>query len=351
MTLEDKVHGLRLQVIQRAEQLGNVSRACREAGISRALFYRWRRRLERYGQDGVHPRRHRARPGRPVQLAPETERLLLSVAVSAATWGASRIAAYLQHRWQVRVAPSTVQRALRRAGLATRRQRLTVLEHRALQTAGLLTERTRRALGHAQHGELRHVAAREPGEVVCVDTFYIGQLKGVGKVCRSRPAMPRAPMAWRGCCRPTTPRRSLTSCVGSWCRCIAGRAGGCAACSPTAAPSSRAPSMTPVGRSASATRGRSRGMRGRMGSSSGCKARSCRSIGAWPSVGATSRVERLSNEASMVSCSPTITSGRIRATGSAAAPQPRSSGAPLGPDRMSHSGMAKVSTPFRVWTP
>ena len=116
MTLDEKVHGLRLHVIQRAAQLGNVSRACREAGISRALFYRWRQRLERYGQDGVHPRRHRARPGRPVQLTPETERLLLSVAVSAATWGASRIAAYLRHRWQVRVAPSTVQRALRRAG-------------------------------------------------------------------------------------------------------------------------------------------------------------------------------------------------------------------------------------------
>ncbi len=182
MTLDEKVHGLRLHVIQRAAQLGNVSRACREAGISRALFYRWRRRLERYGQDGVHPRRHRARPGRPVQLAPETERLLLSVAVSAATWGASRIAAYLRHRWQLRVAPSTVQRALRRAGLATRRQRLTVLEHRALQTAGLLTERTRRALWQAQHGRPRHVAAREPGELLCLDTFYIGQLKGVGKV-------------------------------------------------------------------------------------------------------------------------------------------------------------------------
>src|SRR5690242_1868829 len=181
MTLEEKVHGLRLHVIRRAEHLGNVSQACREAGISRALFYRWRQRLERYGPDGVHPRRHQARAGRPVQLASETERLLLSVAVSAATWGAGRIAAYLQHRWQLRVAPSTVQRALRRAGLATRRQRLLVLEQRAVQTAGLLTERTRR-LWQAQHGQPRHVAAREPGELVCLDTFYIGQLKGVGKV-------------------------------------------------------------------------------------------------------------------------------------------------------------------------
>src|SRR5258705_2799978 len=162
MTLDEKVHGLRLHVIQRAAQLGNVSRACREAGISRALFYRWRQWLERYGQDGVHPRRHRARPGRPVQLAPETERVLLSVAVSAATWGASRIAAYLRHRWQLHVAPSTVQRALRRAGLATRRQRLTVLEHPAPQTARLVTHPTRRTPWHAPDTPARAVVAPAP---------------------------------------------------------------------------------------------------------------------------------------------------------------------------------------------
>src|SRR5712692_3893998 len=182
MTLDEKVHGLRLHVIQRAADLGNVSRACREAGISRALFYRWRPRVERYGHDGVHPRRHQARPGRPVHLAPEVERLVPSVAISAATWGSARLAAYLWHRWHLRVAPSTVQRALRRAGLATRRQRLTVLEHRALQTVGLLTERTRRTLWQAQHGRTRHVEAHQPGELVCLDTFYVGNLKGVGKV-------------------------------------------------------------------------------------------------------------------------------------------------------------------------
>ena len=109
MTLEEKVHGLRMQVIRRAQELGNVSQACRDAGISRALFYRWQKRLERYGLDGVHPRRQRARAGRPVQLAPETERLLLSVAVSAATWGAARIAAYLQRHWGLRMSAPMVE--------------------------------------------------------------------------------------------------------------------------------------------------------------------------------------------------------------------------------------------------
>ena len=74
MTLDDSVHGMRLRVMQRAQVLGNVSAVCRELGISRTLFYRWRKRLERYGHDGVHPRRHRAGRGRPVQVPAEVER-------------------------------------------------------------------------------------------------------------------------------------------------------------------------------------------------------------------------------------------------------------------------------------
>jgi hypothetical protein len=63
MTLDESVHGMRLRVIERAQVLGNVSAVCRELGISRTLFYRWRRRLERYGVDEVHPRRQRGRAG------------------------------------------------------------------------------------------------------------------------------------------------------------------------------------------------------------------------------------------------------------------------------------------------
>ena len=116
MTLDESVHGMRLRVIERAQVQGNVSAVCRELGISRTVFYRWRQRLERYGVDGVHPRRQRARAGRPVATAPEVERLVLGIAISAATWGCRRIAAYLARIWRVRLAPSTVQRLLRRVG-------------------------------------------------------------------------------------------------------------------------------------------------------------------------------------------------------------------------------------------
>ena len=181
MTLDESIQGMRLQVIRRATQIG-VSGACAEAGISRTLFYRWQHRLSRYGVDGLHPRRLQARPGRPPQLAPEVERRLLAVAIAEATWGAQRLAAYAHRLWRLRVAASTVQRLLRRHGLATRRQRLLVLEHHSARDAGLLTQRTRQMLWRLRHGQTSHVEAERPGELLCLDTFYIGKLKGVGKV-------------------------------------------------------------------------------------------------------------------------------------------------------------------------
>ena len=41
-------------------------------------------------------------------------------------------------------------------------------------TTGLLTERTAKPI--------RHVAAGQPGDLLSLDTFYVGKLKGVGKV-------------------------------------------------------------------------------------------------------------------------------------------------------------------------
>src|SRR2546430_15815254 len=99
MTLDESVHGMRLRVIERAQVQGNVSAVCRELGISRTVFYRWRQRLERYGIDGVHPRRQRAQAGRPVATAPEVERLGLPLPSSAAPRGGPRVPGYPARAW------------------------------------------------------------------------------------------------------------------------------------------------------------------------------------------------------------------------------------------------------------
>jgi transposase InsO family protein len=58
-------------------------------------------------------------------------------------------------------------------------QRLLVLEAHSAGHAGLLTERTRSSLARRR---TRHVEAEVPGELICIDTFFIGKLKGVGKL-------------------------------------------------------------------------------------------------------------------------------------------------------------------------
>ena len=184
MTLEDSIHAFRLRVMIRAQELHNVSRACREFGISRTLFYRWRKRYLTYGPDGLHPRRQGPARGRPPLLSVQAERAILALALAWPTWGPVQLAAQLRRREHggLCVTSSTVYRLLRRMGLQTRWERLAVLEAHRAQAAGLLTERTRRQLAAAQRRQAPHIEAARPGDLVCLDTFYVGKLKGVGKV-------------------------------------------------------------------------------------------------------------------------------------------------------------------------
>ena len=167
MTLEDSIHSQRLHVFREAIRLGNVSEACRRHGMSRTLFYRLRQRLEQYGPDGVHPKRGRARPGRPPTVPVQTERRVIALAVAWPTCGPQWYSDQLA-REGVTIAPVTIWRLLRRQQLGTRRARLAVLERASAAGAGLLTERTVKPV--------RHVAASAPGDLLSLDTFYVGKL-------------------------------------------------------------------------------------------------------------------------------------------------------------------------------
>jgi len=90
----------------------------------------------------------------------------------------------------LRIAPSTIGRLLRRMGLhtvpvscqETRWGRVAMLDLHSAQAAGGLTEQTRAQLAAAQRRQVPHIQASQPGDLVCIDTSYSGELKGVGKV-------------------------------------------------------------------------------------------------------------------------------------------------------------------------
>lgn len=172
MTLEDSIHRHRVRVLGEAERLGNVSEACRRHGMSRTVFYRLRKRFLAYGADGVHPKRAGAVPGRPSAVSVQVERQVIALAVAWPTCGPQWYSDQLA-RDGVTLAATTIWRLLKRHQLGNRRARLAVLE-RASAQRGLLTERTIKPV--------RHVAAEAPGDLLSLDTFYVGKLKGVGKV-------------------------------------------------------------------------------------------------------------------------------------------------------------------------
>jgi len=181
MTDDAMLGGLRRRVILRAQQLGNVSRACREFQISRTTYYKWLQRWLQYGPGGLelHAKRQ---PQMPNQVSAVVEQAILDYIGVWPTHGPRRIAQQLaQPEWGGHlVSHWGVYKTLRRQGLHLRGRRLRRFELIQARSTGLLTSYTRELI-EARPAQA-HLEAKAPGELVGVDTFYVGRLKGVGPV-------------------------------------------------------------------------------------------------------------------------------------------------------------------------
>ena len=178
---EKKLVDQRLSVLQLAEVLGNVSEACRRRGISRTQFYEYKRRFQTHGIEGLNdlPPVHKTHPQ---TTPPETVKKILDLALEHPTWGCGRISNYLKLQG-ISVSGPTVQKILNRHNLGTRYHRLLKLEEKALKEKIELTAEQVAAIEKANPCfRERHVESSRPGELLCQDTFYVGHLKGVGKV-------------------------------------------------------------------------------------------------------------------------------------------------------------------------
>ncbi len=173
MTPNEIIYHRRVRVMERARQT-SVSEACRTFGVSRTTFYRWQYRVEGGGLDASMPKRRR-RPAMPNQTPAWVVDELLAEAVVRPTLGARRYADGLCGRG-FQISASGVQKILGRHELGRRRQRVAALAQLTAATTGLVVDDAREGpFGFC------HFAAR-PGDLVALDSFFIGNLKGVGPV-------------------------------------------------------------------------------------------------------------------------------------------------------------------------
>ena len=169
MTEHDVLVGFRLRLFTLAEELGNVSSACRAMGVHRSTYYRLKRKVDRWGLEALNVRERR-RPRMPNEIGPHLEQRIVAFALGHPGLGPRRIAAELaREKWGgIRVSEHGVWRVLRRVGLNTRSKRLAlVARHRD---------------PYERRPELPpkelHIEASEPGQKVQLDCFYVGRLSG-----------------------------------------------------------------------------------------------------------------------------------------------------------------------------
>jgi len=179
--LEQKVAKHRLSALELAEALGNVSEACRRRGVSRTQFYEYKKRFKLQGIEGLKdlPPIHHSHPN---TTPPEVVEKILALSLLHPMWGCHRLSAQLKLD-SIVVSGITIQKILDRHDLGSRYQRLLRLESEACQQKIELTPEQVAAIEKANPVfRERHVESKCPGELLCQDTFYVGQLKGVGKV-------------------------------------------------------------------------------------------------------------------------------------------------------------------------
>jgi len=178
---EKKVARQRLSVLELAQALGNVSEACRRRGISRSQFYEYKRRFQTHGLEGLKdlppvPKSH------PQTTPKEVEEQILDLSLKNPRWGCCRLASQLKLQG-VSVSSPTIQKILKKHEMGTKFQRLLKLEQQAQEAEIELTPEQVQAIEKMNPCfRERHVESSRPGELLCQDTFYVGHLKGVGKV-------------------------------------------------------------------------------------------------------------------------------------------------------------------------
>ena len=174
MTRDEIIYQRRVRVLEHAAETGNVAETCRTFGISRKTFYEWRTVAERYGLDALMPKARR-RPQLPNATPTHVLHELLAIAVAEPTLGCRQLADRLADRGYV-VSKTTVQKLLVDHDMGRRHQRVA----RAAALAALVTGLVAEPVAEDVFG-FCHWAAR-PGDLVAADSFYIGNLKGVGKL-------------------------------------------------------------------------------------------------------------------------------------------------------------------------
>lgn len=172
----------KLNLLQLAEELKNIQKACALMGVSRQHYYDMKKRFKKYGIDGLKPRK-RKRPTMPNQTKPDIEKIIINYSLDNPAYGKDRIANDLRIQRGLYVTSSTLGRVFKRNKMVNKHFRFAILEEKLKHSVFLLNkDQIEQIVTHNKTVSLNHVMIYFPGYLLCQDTFEVGTIKGIGRI-------------------------------------------------------------------------------------------------------------------------------------------------------------------------
>jgi len=182
MTVNEKIIKNKIGLLNLAQELNNVSKACRVMGFSRDTFYRYKAAMEEGGIDFLLDKNRRV-PNLKNRVDEQTEKAVVSIAIDNPAFGQARASNELRKQGII-ISPAGIRGIWMRHNLQTFKLRLIGLEKKVAEEGLILTESQVVALERKKEQEeaCGEIETAHPGYLGSQDTFYVGTIKGVGRI-------------------------------------------------------------------------------------------------------------------------------------------------------------------------